>query len=70
MHCSEVSSVWWLEKTGFTRTTQPLRLPVLVAFPRSLPVRELHVNLFLMGNYLLSSFGGRGGRGGYKEDRR
>lgn len=43
-------------------STEPLRLPVLVAFPLlSLPIRKLHVNLFLMDNYLLFSFGGKGG---------
>lgn len=42
--------------------TEPLQLPVLVAFPLlSLPIRKLHVNLFLMDNYLLFSFGDKGG---------
>lgn len=54
--------VLWLEKTCFTRT----ELALLAACPgglssSSLPIRELHVNLFLMGNYLLFSFVGKGG---------
>lgn len=44
----------WPEETFSTGTALGPPLPVPVAFLiLPVPIRELHVNLFLMGNYLL-----------------
>lgn len=63
----------WLEKTFEDEAAPPAARPGGLSGPfLSFPIRELHVNLFLMGNYLLfglffmclGSFLGVGGRGG------
>lgn len=71
----------WPEETFSTGTALGPPLPVPVAFLiLPVPIQELHVNLFLMGNYLLFGlfmclffifiFWWRGGRAGLGVGRR
>lgn len=46
-----MSESWW--RCGWKRLTEPLAACPAGLFLLPFPARELHVNLFLMGNYLL-----------------